>query len=185
MKTKIFKSVFAIALAALVFSSQTSFAGGDATGRLSIGANVGLPTGDDAKVYTLAIGGSARYELPVGDNLGITGTVGYNSYLLKSEFSGLGISLSSIPILAGAKYYFTENQNGLYGMVQIGITMTTAKVEFLGASVSASTSNLTYGPAVGYHMTNLDFGVGYDILSQTGASSAIIDLRLAYVLGGK
>jgi len=183
MRTKKFAYVLLAGAFALSLFTSNVMAGDN--GRFSIGANLGLPTGDDANVYSMSIGGSLRYELPVGDNLGITGTVGYNSYLLKSEFDGTGLSLSSIPILLGAKYYFQEQQNGFYGMVQLGVTSTTAKVDLGGVSVSASSTDLTFGPAIGYHLANLDFGAAYDIISASGSSSGIIDIRIAYVLGEK
>lgn len=183
MRTK--KFMYVVLAGAMVLSLATTTTKAGDNGRFSIGAEVALPTGDDANFYSLAVGGSVRYEMPMGDNLGLMGTVGYLSYMLKSQFDGTGISLSSIPILVGAKYYFQEQQSGFYGMVQLGLTMTTAKADLGGVSYSASTSNLTFGPGVGYHLDNLDFGASYNIISASGSSSAYMGLRIAYVLGEK
>ena len=124
--------MYVLVAGAMVLSlvSMNAKAGGD-NARLSIGAEVGLPMGNFGDAASTGFGGSVRYEMPMGDNLGLTGTVGFLTFSAKT--GGLiSASYTMIPIMFGAKYYFTEQQNGFYGAFALGITMTTAKVTIPG-----------------------------------------------------
>ena len=187
MKTT--SKILVAVIALFIIASSGAFAKGGGNNRLSIGLEVGLPMGDFGDAVNTGFGGSARYEMPMGDNLGLTGTVGYLSFGAKDVPAGISVSWSMIPIMVGAKYYFTEQQNEFYGAFALGITMSTVKatgsVMGIDISSSASESDLTFGPGVGYHLDNLDFGLNYNIISTEGSSSSYLGLRVAYVLGAK
>jgi hypothetical protein len=191
------KTILSIALViGLVSAANVSKA---QNGRFSVGAELALPMGDFGDQSNLGFGGSLRYEYPMGDNLGLCLTAGYITFSGKSIDDGFGgtykFSNSMIPIQAGLKYYFSEQQDGFYGMVNLGVHSFKSKYtvpgySFLGVTVpgydvSASTTNLSYAPEIGYHLANADFGVRYQIISTTGATTSYVGIRIAYVFGEK
>src|SRR6266404_2459087 len=78
--------------------------------RVSLGVELALPGGDYGNQSGTGFGASLRYEMPVGTNLGLMATVGYITYG-KKTYGITEYTNSLIPIMAGAKYYFTEQQN--------------------------------------------------------------------------
>ena len=185
-----------VATVAIVLMSTTLFA---QNGRISLGAELGLPMGDFGDAASMGFGGSLRYEMPMGDNLGLTLTAGYLMFSGKDqEIFGIeieGADWSMIPIQLGAKYYFTEQQEGFYGMVELGVhamTVTTPSYSttFLGVPVtvpesSASSTELSYAPAIGYHLANIDIGLRYQMIATEGSTTSYLGFRLAYVFGEK
>lgn len=188
-----------ILMAAAAFIALTAGTTMAQNGRFSVGAELGLPLGDFGDGVGIGFGGSLRYELPIGDNMGITGTAGYMIFSGKDQDLGFGFTIeganvSLIPIMAGFKYYFNEAQDGFYAMVELGVAISKADVE--GAE---SSTDFNYAPGIGYHMENLDFGLRYQLFSQettvvepiTGTSvtssttQGFLGLRAAYVFGEK
>jgi len=167
----------------LAFSTST-FA---QNGRFSLGAELALPMGDFADFSSIGFGGSLRYEYPVSDNIGLTGTVGYLIFGGKAEGDFDGIDYSMIPIQIGGKYYFTENQNGMYFGVEVGVHSLKAEYteDFGGSEISVSTTSteLSYAPALGYHLANVDIGLRYQMIATEGESTSYLGIRLAYVFG--
>jgi len=215
MKNNLFAKLIAITFVAILISSQYSVA---QNGRFSIGGELALPSGTYGDAAGTGFGGSLRYEYPMGSNLGLMLTAGYLMYGTKTAESGVAgfsykyeYSQSMIPILAGLKYYFTEQQEGFYGMVQLGMSLMTSKTTTsftIGSTTTSSedtgnNSAFTYGPGIGYHLANFDFGLAYNLFSYdqtvtitdpfTGtsisstasASGSWIGLRVAYVMGEK
>jgi hypothetical protein len=207
MKTKILLAATLLLIASTSVIAQN--------GRLSVGAELALPSGDYGDNAGTGFGGSLRYENPLGDNLGLMGTVGYLMYGTKTIESGAaGYSVkteytnSMIPIMVGGKYYFTEQQEGFYGMLQLGLTMLSSKFETTSnipgvpsTSDTQSNSAFTWSPGIGYCLGNLDFGFGYYAFSYTqdvtvtignisstssvSASGSWMGLRVAYMFGEK
>ena len=196
------KTLFSIALVLGLIGSASKSEAHD--GRLSIGAELGIPMGDFADFNGIGIGGTIRYEAPVGDNLGITGTAGYLSFSGKdftvAGFTFKGESTYLIPVQAGAKYYFDQQQEGLYGHVMVGVHMyktteaTVDPVTFAITTKDKMKAALSYAPEIGYHMENIDIGLRYQIYSISAddglggtktKSYSYLGLRLAYVLGGR
>ncbi len=188
--------MYVLLAGALVLSLVTinAKAGGD-NGRFSVGAEAALPMGTFGDGYSLGVGGSLRYEMPMGDNLGLTATAGYISFSGKSVAGYTAPSYSMIPIQVGAKYYFQEQQNGFYGMVELGvhslsykvnlpsINYTTGAVTYTETTFTAT--DLSFAPEVGYMLANVDIGLRYQIISSTGGSTSYLGVRLAYVFGEK
>lgn len=198
-------------IALFIISSSSVFAkkkshGSSSDGRFSIGAEVGLPMGNFGDFSNVGFGGSVRYEMPLSgsDNIALTGTAGYLSFSAKNSDASAGFSesVSLVPIMVGGKYYFTEQQNGFYVAVALGVTIGTFKetqpgtpaVTYFGVvvypatpaeTVSTSQTNFTFAQGVGYALSNWDFSVNYNDVTATGGSLAYLGLRVAYVLGGK
>ncbi|MBK8615406.1 MAG: outer membrane beta-barrel protein [Flavobacteriales bacterium] len=161
--------------------------------QLSFGADIGLPLGDFGDVASLIIGPSVGFELPVGDNLGVTAQVGYDFVSIKSDFKDFFDKYSMIPFQAGLKYYFTEQQMGAYGHAQIGIhssSVTTPEIDLGIVKVPSETStstNMSWAIGAGYMMEKLDIGLRYNSISPDSdvdgaTASSYIGLRVAYLL---
>ncbi len=160
--------------------------------QLSFGADIGLPIGDFGDVASLIIGPSVGFELPVGDNLGVTAQLGYGIVSLKDDNPFIK-SYSMIPVQVGAKYYFMEQQEGFYGHAQVGIHSTTVKTEDIVTPIltipgtSTSNTNLSWAIGAGYQMEKLDIGLRYNSITpdsdlEGAKSSSYIALRVAYLL---
>ena len=148
------KTLFSIALVLGLIGSASKSEAHD--GRFSIGAELGIPMGDFGDVSGIGIGGTIRYEAPVSDNLGITGTAGYISFSGKdftiAGYTVTGESSYLIPVQVGAKYYFDRQQEGLYGHVMFGVHMyKTSEVSVDPVTFAVTTKNkmkaaLSYEP---------------------------------------
>ena len=184
--------------------------------RFSLGAEVAFPMGDFGKGTGIGIGGTLGFELPVSDKLGLMAQVGYISFAgkdftvttpfgsvtTKSDATGI------IPIQVGAKYYFTDNQEGAYLGVLTGVHMTSVKVpeyDALGNSTGTKTktnSNFALAPLVGFLIgENIDISLRYQLIfakQETVAfnpvtfavttdsktvTNSYLGLRIAYMFG--
>ena len=181
--------------------------------RFSLGAELAFPMGDFGDAAGIGIGGTLGFELPVGDHLGLMAQAGYISFSGK-DYSIMGITVKSdatgiIPIQVGAKYYFTENQDGVYLGVLAGVHMTTYKVpeyNSVGAQTGTKTesnADFSLAPLLGVVAENFDISVRYQLMfakretividpstfsistkSET-VSNGYLGLRLAYMFGGR
>lgn len=165
----------------LVVTASSSYA----QGRFSVGGNLGLPLGDFSNYYSFGFGASGAYEANITDKLNWTATVGILSFSGKTVDYGSGpISVPSatlIPILGGVKYYVNEMFNGFYVSGQLGFTSTSVSY----GGITASSTDFSFAPGVGYHLTNIDIGAAYNIISSSGSSTDWLGVRVAYVFGGK
>lgn len=160
--------------------------------RFSIGAELALPMGDFADVAGIGFGGSLRYEMPLGENLGVMATAGYLTFG-KEEIFGFSYQYSMIPIQLGLKYYFMDAQDGFYGALQTGVHLFSTKFEtpemdFFGIIIPASSetvSSTEFGvaPGIGYHLENIDIGLRYQLLFTEEVSTSYLGVRIAYVFG--
>jgi hypothetical protein len=163
-------------IAVLIVSAATaSFAqtskSSSSTGKFSIGAEAGLPVGDASDFYSFVIGASFKYEYPVAQSLYVTGSLGYNAFLTKSEFKDAGFksSYGFIPLKAGLKYYI---QDGFFAEGQLGVTFSTE---------SGGGSAFAYAPGIGYSFNGgFEAGLRYEGWPKDGATTSQIGLRLAY-----
>jgi hypothetical protein len=165
------KLVLSLALVAglgLAANAQTE----GAVKKLSIGAEVGLPTKEGFKDIMFA-GGSLQAEFPVAKSLNLTGSAGYLSMF--STAKGASGSAGYIPVKAGGKYYFGGN---FYGAGEVGASISTESGD--GAAFS-------FAPGIGASFSladksSLDFGARYETWSKDGSVS-FVGLRLAYGFG--
>jgi Outer membrane protein beta-barrel domain len=168
--------------------------------RASLGLEVALPMGTFGTGSGIGFGGSAGYEIPVGDNLGALAQVGFLSFSGKDQ-SVLGVtvkgaSTTMIPIQIGGKYYLTDNQEGFYlgallGVHMVSSTIPATSTTYFGVTVTtpevkANSTGFSFAPMVGYMVSeNIDLGVRYQIVSASGGSSSYLGLRAAYMFGGR
>ncbi len=194
----------AAALATITFSSNAQ------NTRISLGLEAAFPMGDFGDGSGIGIGGTARVEFPLSDNIGLTGTAGYINFAgkeieLTPGFKAKTESGGAIPVQGGIKYYFNEAQEGFYAHGELGIHMFMAKVpEFDANGIQTGTktetnTNLSFAPGIGFHLANIDIGLRLQFFSQkvttfNPVTFEIVDktkmynyvgIRAAYVFGEK
>ncbi len=130
--------------------------------KLTFGGDLALqlPVGNLANITSLGIGVLGRIGYAVQPNLEITGRIGYVYGLPKDQaaLSGLTIngtggyntSVSYVPVLGGARYYFGGKREGLHGDAELGLNFVSTTSSFGGISVSSSTTNVGSNLGVGY-----------------------------------
>jgi hypothetical protein len=162
--TKIMKKLFLL-LAIVGGTTFTTFAQSDKS-RFSIGFEGGIPLGDAKDVYSVALGGSLKYELPIATSTKFTLSGGYTAFKIKDDFGGG--SSGFVPLKAGIKYFFNE---GFYGEGQVGAVFSTE---------SGGGTAFAYAPGIGYALEGgFDIGVRYEGWSHDGTISQI-GVRIAY-----
>lgn len=150
------------------------------TPKLSLGAEFAFPMGDFGDATDFGFGGSLQYQHPVAESLSITGSAGYTSFKFKEETVGGvtfgGGSFGTIPVKAGARYYFGEN---FFAAGELGAAISTEK---------GGSTGFIYAPGVGVDFPvsdtgSIELGARYEGWSQKGGTSGFIGLRLAYNFG--
>lgn len=166
--------------------------------RFGPAVEVAIPTGDFAEGYSLGYGLSARTEYGVGDHIGIGFQLGYIMLSPKDEAKDLIKSAAMIPAQLIGKYYFSEQQNGAYAGIVLGLhnlSITTKDIDlgFLGVDEGESDSEayLSYGLGAGYVLNNkIDLNVRYNLIApdsdfEDAKASTYIGVSVAYLLGGE
>jgi len=144
---------------------------------LSLGVEASLPIGDfnDAG-YNFGIGGSLQGEYKPAGDLGLTLNAGFINYFAKeTTIAGVHINgkdFGIIPVMAGAKYYFSPK---VYAHGQLGAGFGTT---------SGSGTFFTYTPGIGAYLSNkVDLMVKFVGYSKSGGTWNSIGARLAYNFG--
>jgi len=163
MKTKLL--LFTVLAAfTLTVHAQSMEARDEKPFKIGVGALIGLPVGDYSDITSLAWGIDLMGEYAVAPEFGLTLSAGYLDWAKKSGFSGL--KLGFIPVLVGAKYYFTDQ---LYGSGQVGISFSTQ---------SGGGSAFTYAPGIGYKISdNFDLLLKFQSATKDGVSTSFIGIR--------
>lgn len=198
MKTKI-KIGFATALLvgfAFASKAQTSAPAGsnstsssDKEWRLSVGPEVGIPSGTFATNYGWLFGGSVQLDIPVlVHGLYVTANAGYDNLIAKKDVAN--INVQTIPVKAGFKYFIWSDL--VYVQAQAGVHFLANKSD-LNADKAAA---FTYTPGVGVLLklapkNYLDLGVRWEETAgfynggegSGGNSYGLVALRVAYSFG--
>ncbi len=146
------------------------------TPKLSLGAEFAFPMGDFGDATDFGFGGSLQYQHPVAESLSITGSAGYLNFKSKKDILGNTYSFGTIPVKAGARYYFGEN---FFAAGELGAAISTEK---------GGSTGFIYAPGVGVDFPvsdtgSIELGARYEGWSQKGGTSGFIGLRLAYNFG--
>ncbi|RZA00503.1 MAG: hypothetical protein EOP47_13760 [Sphingobacteriaceae bacterium] len=140
--------------------------------RLGIGVEAGLPTGDIKDYSNFQLGGTARLQYGVANNLAVTLTSGYYNFFAKSEFADLGgKDVGIVPVKLGIKSFFTDN---LYFGAEAGAGFETNE---------GGNTKLLLSPALGWADKSWDFGVKYEHFTGQGSNYGAVGLRVAYGFG--
>ncbi len=154
------KIIFSIAILAFAFGANAQSA---KSTKLSLGANIGLPT---TSGLSLAYGADLQADFGVAPTTSITASAGYEGYSWKG-----GGNSGIVPLLAGAKFMFGEGSKA-YGHAQLGYAFGTSK---------GSGGAFAYAPSVGYYVSpNFDLALKYLATSKGGGTTGSINLRAAY-----
>ncbi len=93
-------------------------------GKIGLSAMGGmtLPVGDFGDVYDSGIGGKGMLFFQLSPGIEVTGTVGYLKWDADFEIFGVSVenTLTSIPLLAGLRYYFGGGAYAPYATVEGG-----------------------------------------------------------------
>ena len=171
--------VIGVALCLLVFTQNSQ-----AQVKFSAGLDIGKVL---EKGYGLNYGILLGGEYLLNDNMSITLQAGYEKFSLDKDYFGGNPSSSMIPVQIGFKYYFTDNEGGLYGHLQLGATKLKWKQDlggFLGTYEDSPTGS-SGALGVGYLINgNIDLGLRYNIVSVTNVNGVsnldYVSLRAAY-----
>ena len=150
----------------------------NSTKSLSIGAELGLPTGDLSNMQKAGAGISAKMAFPVVANGAFTASLGYLGFGGKS-INLLGISYSNpswsmVPVKLGFRYKIPGTAVNVEP--QLGYTFGSRS-----GSPARDVSGVTWALGAGYYFTpSIDLGLRYESFSVSGGSLNFIGLRLAY-----
>jgi hypothetical protein len=135
------------------------------TFKFGAGALIGLPMGDYNDVASLAYGIDLMGEYAVAPNIAINLSAGFLDWALKNGYSG---NSSSIPVLLGGKYSFSDK---LYGSLQAGITYQT----------ESGGSAFTFAPGIGYKISKkFDLLLKYQSAVANSIDMSFLGLRAIY-----
>lgn len=175
--------------------------------RFSAGLELAMPMGDFGDLVGFGFGGSLGYEIPVGDNLGVMAQAGYISFSAKDIEIDLGPfgtttvegkAVGAIPIQLGAKYYFSDNQEGAYLGVLTG-------VHLISSEGSDGSTDFGVAPLLGFMVgENIDIALRYQMLfhketievtdpftgtvlasSEESTTNSYLGVRAAYMFGSR
>lgn len=147
--------------------------------RLGIGVEGGIPTGDINDFSKFDLGGTARLQYGLSNNLAVTLTSGYYNFFARSgnaTIDGVTYTVKAkdqglVPVKAGIKAFFTPN---LYFGAEAGAGFETSY---------ADNTKLLLSPAIGYATKSWDVGVRYENISGQGDNYGTVAFRVAYGFG--
>ncbi len=103
-------------LFALLFFSTLSLKAQNTT-NLSVGAEIGLPSGNFSGISAIGTGASIKLDLPVSNQFALSLNAGFMNFFGRRSQILTVKDLTYIPIKAGLKYYLSE---GFYAEAQAG-----------------------------------------------------------------
>ena len=126
----------------------------------SAGLEIALPVGDFADGSSIGIGGSGHFEIGLSDNFAVFANAGI--IFFDSEVDD--VSINHIPLQVGARYYLSEQKEGLFGAVKGGLHLQTVSVDVEGAE-NETDAYFGFAPEVGYFVTeNLSIALRYQMI---------------------
>jgi hypothetical protein len=156
-----------IAIAIFAFAATSVNAQDSKPTTVSIGVNIGIPTGTFSSLYSIAYGADLQADFAVAPTTKITASAGYQNFSYKRPING---NTGVIPLLGGAKFFFGGGK--AYGHAQIGYGFATEK---------GVDGFLAYAPSIGYYFApNFDVSIKYLAFSQDEVTIASTNLRVAY-----
>ncbi|SDF03333.1 hypothetical protein SAMN05216464_11210 [Mucilaginibacter pineti] len=156
--------------------------------RFGVGLEVGAPTGNAHDVSNFELGGTARLQYGVSNDLALTLTSGYYNFFGKTVSSSVttptgtstvsfkGRSLGMIPVKAGIKAFVGS---GFYFSGEVGAGFEVHPIVEGGQK----DTKLILSPGVGYATKSWDVGVRYENYSGQSNNYGLVGLRLAYGFG--
>jgi hypothetical protein len=115
--------------------------------RLGVDTELGIPVGNYADQNGVGGGVFLNTELALLETLSATLRVGFQGHLDRT-LGGADSHVHAIPFLAGTKYYFGNERQGMFGAFEMGIFDLMSSVSGVGSS-----NNVRFG---------MGAGVGYE-----------------------
>jgi hypothetical protein len=144
--------------------------------KLSVGLDLGVPTGQANQIFDFVAGGSLKFETPVSNAFNFTLTAGYSSFAVKSEYSGEIENGQYIPLEVGGKYYFNKM---FYFEGDVGVSIN------VNSNYDGTRPAFIYAPALGVTLPTqngnaFDLGLRYEGRAESGGTVSQVALRVAY-----
>ena len=157
---------------------------------VSVQAGIALPTGDFGDGYDMGFGGRGVFMYYLNQNMAITGTAGYFTWSGKDDFDA---TFSSIPVMAGIRYFMGQGNFKPYVSGQLGMYFSSFEytVNWFGTETTFDDSGSDFGIALGGGFLmpigktmNLDVSAEYDIIFTEGSSTSYLGILagLAFAL---
>ena len=126
-----------------------------------------IPTGDFGDAYSTGFGANATFSYYVNYSFALTGSLGYINWSLDDDY-GDG-HFRTVPIMAGFRYYFSNEYVRPYISGELGLNMWKATMETAFGDIETDGSDLGAGFGGGLTYTigpelMLDFGAKYDMI---------------------
>ncbi len=144
------KHLLSVILLAVLF---TGFINAQGKMALGVQGGIALPMGDFGDAYDMGFGGTATFAYHINPMLDITGSIGYLTWSGKD----LDYTFSSVPVLAGVRYYFGQDKFHPYITGELGMHFTSYEspaITILGytfESHSGSDSYFGFGAGAGFY----------------------------------
>ncbi|MFA6083017.1 hypothetical protein [Mucilaginibacter sp.] len=148
--------------------------------RFGVGVEGLLPTGNLRDVSNVGIGGTARLQYGVADNLALTLTSGYYNFFGKEIVSGADTkypSVGLVPVKAGIKAFISQN---IYLSGEVGAGFETRDVY---EGQDGKDVKLIASPGIGWANQKWDVGARYENFSGQSNNYGTVGLRIAYGFG--
>jgi hypothetical protein len=134
--------------------------------RISIALGLGAPT--KSYMGDIVIAPDLRLQHNLGQNMALTLTAGYYSFVGMDELNGIKSFSDQIPLKAGVKFFFGET---FYFLPEAGIVFGIEK---------DYGNSFTYAPNFGYATEKWDFSLRYEGFETYNSSTGMVAARLAY-----
>ncbi|WP_460693356.1 hypothetical protein [Mucilaginibacter puniceus] len=139
--------------------------------RFGIGLEAGVPTGNASNVSNFSLGGTARLQYGLTNDLALTLTSGYYNMFGKHVAGSSTIKYGDIgivPLKAGIKAFFAQN---LYFGAEVGAGFETN---------SGGSTKFIASPALGWANKTWDVSARYENFAGQNNNYGLVGLRLAY-----
>ncbi|MES2061984.1 MAG: hypothetical protein V4456_08695 [Bacteroidota bacterium] len=139
--------------------------------RFGIGLEGLAPVGNLHNGSNFGIGGTARLQYGIADNLALTLTSGYYNFFAKEVNGFKGDDLGIVPLKAGIKAFVSQN---VYLGAEVGAGFETR---------SNGNTKLIASPGIGWANKSWDIGARYENFSGQSNNYGTVGLRIAYGFG--
>lgn len=139
---------------------------------LSLGANVGLPTGDASDVTSFQLGGDLSYRFGLAGLVEVGPMIGYSHFFVDSGTDGINMSDNDwqfIPIAASGRVNIISLRAGLDLGYAMGLN-------------NGNDGGLYYRPSVGFNILMLGLIVSYQAIDADGGNFSSINLGVEFDL---
>lgn len=159
--------------------------------RFGVGLEGLLPTGGQIKdIANAGIGGTARLQYGINNNVALTLTSGYYNFFGKEntsrftngtqvvEVTNKAIDFGLVPVKAGIKAYLSD---GFYVAGEVGAGFET-KDAYRGVTgeFNGKATKLILAPGIGYSSKSWDVGARFENFSGQDNNYSTVALRVAY-----